>query len=136
MKLKNHLIAILGLGIMVAGCSPQKNLENSGNSQKQDGSILPFPRLDSKSETGQTLAESKLAPWPNNKHLAEDTPNVLIVLIDDVGFGVSETFGGEVATPTRTKLANEGIMYNRFHTSCICSPTRASLLTGRNHRRV
>jgi arylsulfatase A-like enzyme len=136
MKLKKHLITILGLGILITGCNPQKNPDHSEKLQKQDGSVLPFPRLASESETGQTLAESKLAHWPDNTHLADDAPNVLIVLIDDVGFGVSETFGGEVATPTLTKLANEGIIYNRFHTTSICSPTRASLLTGRNHTRV
>ncbi len=62
--------------------------------------------------------------------------NVLIVLIDDVGFAQTDTFGGEMHTPTLTKLKNEGICYNRFHTTSICSPTRAALLTGRNHHRV
>jgi len=75
--------------------------------------------------------------WPEEpKRIPEDAPNVLIVLIDDVGFGIPETFGGEVRTPTLTKLANEGLRYNAFHTTSICSPTRASLLTGRNHTRV
>ena len=67
---------------------------------------------------------------------ATDAPNILIVLLDDVGFGISETFGGEVRTPTLSRLAAEGISYNAFHTTSICSPTRASLLTGRNHTRV
>ena len=136
MKSRKFLIAFLCLGILIVGCKDLKQPDDSKNSQKQDGSVLPFPRIASESTTGQTLAESQLAPWPDNKHLADDAPNVLIILIDDVGFGVSETFGGEVATPTLTKLANEGIMYNRFHTTSICSPTRASLLTGRNHTRV
>jgi len=57
-------------------------------------------------------------------------------LLDDIGFGVTETFGGEVHTPALTELANEGIRYNAFHTTSICSPTRAALLTGRNHTRV
>ncbi len=75
--------------------------------------------------------------WPDEpSRLPADAPNILIVLVDDVGFGVSETFGGEVHTPTLTRLAEEGIRYNRFHTTSICSPTRASLLTGRNHTRV
>ena len=75
--------------------------------------------------------------WPTPaQHLPKDAPNILIVLLDDVGFGVSETFGGEVHTPTLTKLAGEGIRYNAFHTTSICSPTRAALLTGRNHTRV
>jgi arylsulfatase len=63
-------------------------------------------------------------------------PNILIILMDDVGFGVADTFGGMVHTPTLSKLAEEGIRYNAFHTTAICSPTRAALLTGRNHQRV
>ena len=58
------------------------------------------------------------------------------MLLDDVGFGLPDTFGGEIATPTLTRLAGEGLSYNRFHTTSICSPTRAALLTGRNHHRV
>lgn len=60
-------------------------------------------------------------------------PNVIVVLIDDMGFGVSEAFGGPVATPTIDKLADNGIKYNRFHTTALCSPTRVALLTGYNH---
>lgn len=75
--------------------------------------------------------------WPQQpQRLPADAPNILIVLLDDTGFGVSETFGGEVHTPTFSKLAKEGLRYNAFHTTSICSPTRASLLTGRNHTRV
>ena len=75
--------------------------------------------------------------WPQEpSRLPADAPNILIVLIDDVGFGVADTFGGEVHTPTLSKLADEGLSYNSFHTTAICSPTRASLLTGRNHTRV
>ena len=75
--------------------------------------------------------------WPDQpQRLPKDAPNILIVLLDDVGFGVAETFGGEVHTPTLDRLAAEGIAYTRFHTTSICSPTRASLLTGRNHTRV
>jgi arylsulfatase len=68
--------------------------------------------------------------------LPEDTPNILIVLIDDAGPGLPTTYGGEVQTDTLTRIHNEGIGYNRFHTTAMCSPTRASLLTGRNHHRI
>ncbi len=61
---------------------------------------------------------------------------MLIILMDDVGFGQASTFGGEVNTPTLSKLADQGVSYNTFHTTSICSPTRAALLTGRNHQRV
>jgi arylsulfatase A-like enzyme len=63
-------------------------------------------------------------------------PNVLIVLIDDCGFGAASAFGGPIATPTAERLAARGLKYNRFHTTALCSPTRAALLTGRNHHAV
>jgi len=63
-------------------------------------------------------------------------PNVLIVLLDDVGFGASSTFGGPCQTPTADRLAAGGLKYNRFHTTALCAPTRAAMLTGRNHHSV
>ena len=63
-------------------------------------------------------------------------PNVLVVLIDDCGFGASSTFGGPIATPTFDRLAGQGLRYTRFHTTALCSPTRAALLSGRNHHTV
>ncbi|WP_136708992.1 arylsulfatase [Agromyces sp. H66] len=66
----------------------------------------------------------------------DGAPNVLIVLIDDVGFGASSAFGGPVNMPTAERLAANGLKYNRFHTTALCSPTRAALLTGRNHHTV
>ena len=66
----------------------------------------------------------------------EGAPNVLLVLIDDAGFGNPSTFGGPIATPNYTRLAEDGLRYNRFHVTAMCSPTRASLLTGRNSHTV
>ena len=63
-------------------------------------------------------------------------PNVLIVLLDDVGFAASSAFGGPCATPTAERLAGQGLKYNRFHTTALCAPTRAALLSGRNHHTV
>ena len=63
-------------------------------------------------------------------------PNVLVVLLDDVGFAASSAFGGPCATPTAERLAGNGLKYNRFHTTALCAPTRAALLTGRNHHTV
>jgi len=103
---------------------------------QDDGSVLPFPMSSSASTAGQTLQQSVHKRRVEPERFAKDTPNVLIVLIDDSGFGVPDTFGGFAHTPTLTRLKNEGISYNRFHTTSICSPTRASLLTGRNHQRV
>ena len=101
-----------------------------------DGSVLPFPPTPSASIAGKTLQESKHVRRVEPKRLSDDAPNVLIILLDDVGFGQADTFGGEIHTPTLTRLRDQGITYNRFHTTSICSPTRASLLTGRNHQRV
>ena len=70
------------------------------------------------------------------RRLPEDAPNILIVLMDDAGPGQPSTFGGEINTPTLDRILGEGIGYNRFHTTALCSPTRASLLTGRNHHKV
>ena len=101
-----------------------------------DGSVLPFPPVPSASVAAPRLQDSihKRRAQPN--HLREGAPNVLIILMDDVGFGQASTFGGEVNTPTLSKIADQGISYNTFHTTSICSPTRAALLTGRNHQRV
>lgn len=66
----------------------------------------------------------------------DGAPNVLIVLLDDIGFGASSTFGGPCRTPTADRLAAGGLRYNRFHTTALCAPTRAALLSGRNHHSV
>ena len=66
----------------------------------------------------------------------EGAPNVLVILIDDCGFGASSAFGGPINTPAAEKLAANGLKYNRFHTTALCSPTRAALLSGRNHHTV
>ena len=59
-------------------------------------------------------------------------PNVLVILLDDIGFGASSAFGGQCQTPTAERLAKEGLKYNRFHTTALCSPLRAAMLSGRN----
>ena len=63
----------------------------------------------------------------------EGAPNVVIVLIDDIGFGASSAFGGPIRMPTLEKMAGNGLRFNRFHTTALCSPTRTALLTGHNH---
>ena len=101
-----------------------------------DGSVLPFPQVPSASVAKPRLQDSTHKRRAAPQHLKPGAPNVLIILLDDVGFGQASTFGGEVNTPTLTRLADNGISYNTFHTTAICSPTRAALLTGRNHQRV
>jgi hypothetical protein len=98
--------------------------------------VLPFPPKPSGSKAGLTMQDSTYSPLPAVSHLPKDAPNILIVLIDDVGPGQTDTYGGEIHTPTLSKIAKEGVSFNRFHTTAMCSPTRAALLTGRNHQRV
>ena len=87
----------------------------------------PITELDARNVT---------PPPPFNITPPEGAPNVVIVLIDDIGFGATEPFGGAIETPTFSQLAENGLRFNQFHTTALCSPTRASLLAGRNHHRV
>lgn len=129
---KSSSACMIATGLWLA--APQLALAQATSAS--DGSVLPFPRKPSTSIAGPTLQDSKLVPFPADNRLPKDAPNVLIIMLDDVGFGLPETFGGPIRTPTLSRLANAGISYNTFHTTSICSPTRASLLTGRNHQRV
>jgi arylsulfatase A-like enzyme len=97
---------------------------------------LPFPPTPSASTAGRTMQESVYKRRVEPRRLAEDVPNILIVLIDDAGPGLPTALGGEVQTRTLDRIIGQGLGYNRFHTTAMCSPTRASLLTGRNHHRV
>lgn len=100
------------------------------------GSHLPFEPPPSASTVGRKLSESTHIRRKAEPRLRADAPNVLIIMLDDAGFAHPDTFGGEIHTPTLTRLANTGISYNAFHNCGVCSPTRASLLTGRNAHRV
>src|SRR6478672_7481405 len=100
-------------------------------------SVLPIP--DSQ-HVGVTTYDARDpdTSFPPIESLRPPTgaPNVLIVLIDDCGFGASSAFGGPIATPNAERLAQGGLKLNRFHTTALCSPTRQALLTGRNHHSV
>jgi arylsulfatase len=74
--------------------------------------------------------------FPSTIAPPKDAPNVLLILIDDAGFGSNSVFGGVVSTPTLEKLALQGLRYTQMHNTALCSPTRAALLTGRNHHSV
>ena len=101
-----------------------------------DRTVLPIPDRRFGGMAGRTIDESadwSFIPWLS---APEGAPNVLLVLIDDAGFGGPATFGGGIATPNLTRVQEMGATYNRFHVTAVCSPTRAALLTGRNHHRV
>ena len=81
---------------------------------------------------GTTFANSRAA-WPDIERAPEGAPNVVIVLLDDVGYAQFGCYGSDIATPTFDRLANGGLRYSNYHTTALCSPTRACLMTGRNH---
>jgi arylsulfatase A-like enzyme len=100
-----------------------------------DRTVLPIP--EPKHPQITELDARKTTPPPRFEVRApSDAPNVLIILLDDMGFGQAGAFGGPVHMPTLEQLANNGLRYNEFHTTALCSPTRAALLTGRNHHVV
>lgn len=102
-----------------------------------DRSVLPVPDRGFSGVGGRTIDES-VGDWSIVAPMKapEGAPNVLVVLIDDAGFGGPDTFGGGIRTPNLTRVQQQGITYNRFHVTAVCSPTRAAMLTGRNHHRV
>ncbi|MBW4444944.1 MAG: arylsulfatase [Plectolyngbya sp. WJT66-NPBG17] len=97
--------------------------------------VLPAPQPDFHGKIGLTYQDSE-PDFPKAIAAPEKAPNVLLILLDDAGFGQTGTFGGATETPNLTRLAERGLRYNQFHVTALCSPTRAALLTGRNHHSV
>ena len=124
----------LSLGSLVASGEWAETLgrEPQARAAVADGQQLPKPDPAFKGKIGETYRDST-PDYPQPVTAPKGAPNVLLVLLDDVGFGMCSTFGGPVPTPHLDKLAKNGLIYNQFHTTALCSPTRAALLTGRNH---
>jgi len=97
--------------------------------------ILPTPEPPFKGTIERTLKGS-VPDFPKSVEAPAGAPNVLLIMTDDVGFGASSVFGGPIQTPNFQRLADRGLRYNTFHTTSLCSPTRAALITGRNHHSV
>jgi arylsulfatase A-like enzyme len=104
-----------------------------GSAAAQD--MLPRPDQPFRGHVGTTVEDSTL-DFPREVNAPKGAPNILLILTDDVGFAASSPFGGPIATPTLERLAQNGLRYTQFHTTALCSPTRAALLTGRNHHSV
>ncbi len=115
---------VVGLIASLSGVAPaQDNL---------DRTVLPIQAPTRKPIT-ELDARNATAPPPFSIDAPDGAPNVVVVLIDDIGFGTANCFGGAIQTPTLDKLAAGGLRYNQFHTTALCSPTRMAILTGRNH---
>ena len=124
--MKLHVV----LSILSAACALLISAQ-----QTQAQSQLPKPDPKFEGKIGKTIADSEPS-YPQPLKAKAGSPNVLIILLDDVGFGMCSPFGGPVPTPNIDKLAKNGLSYTRFHTTALCSPTRAALLAGRNHHSV
>ena len=119
-KLKYGTLGFLVAAPMFAG----------GPAAAQD--VLPKPETPFHGKIGRTAKDST-PDFPKGVEAPKGAPNVLLILTDDVGFGASSTFGGPIQTPNFQRLADSGLRFNTFHTTALCSPTRAALITGRNH---
>jgi len=117
----NSILAALSLALGAAFTLPAGAQE-----------VLPRPEQPFGGRIGLT-AQDSIQDFPKAVEAPTGAPNILIILTDDVGFGASSTFGGPIPTPTMDRLAKAGLRYTQFHTTALCSPTRAALLSGRNH---
>jgi arylsulfatase len=100
-----------------------------------DGRYLPSPPQPFRGDIGLNAAQSKPA-WPARVVPPKGAPNILLIMTDDVGFGAPATFGGVIPTPTLDRIAANGLRYINFHSTAMRSPTRAAIITGRNHHSV
>ena len=123
--MKTYLMLLLAMTVIVVAAP-------SGLAAELDRTVLPIP--EPKRQLYTELDVRNATPPPRFEVKAPaGAPNVIVVLVDDLGFAGTSTFGGPVTTPTFDRLADEGIFYNNFHTTAVCSPTRAAIKSGRNH---
>lgn len=130
------VIAVVILSARVAFAQQVTGVPGAPNATTTiDGHVLPPPPQKFGGEIGLNAAQSK-PYWPPRVVPPKGAPNILLILTDDVGFGAPSTFGGVIPTPTLDRIAEDGLRYTNFHTTSLCSPTRAALITGRNHHSV
>ena len=134
----SHLKAIKRINVTVialatlAWCLPsiaQQSTDKSGCTP----SVLPTPDFKFQGKVGKTYSESSPPEFPQPTKAPAGAPNVVLILLDDTGFGQYNAFGGGVPSPTLDKLSSEGLRFNRFHTTALCSPTRAALILSLIH---
>ena len=132
---RRHLL-LGGSTLAAASAALSLSTPAAGQNSAPGGSeILPVPDQPFRGVIGRTVRDLK-PDFPKAVTAPDGAPNVLLIMTDDVGFGASGAFGGPIPTPTFERVAANGLKYNQFHTTALCSPTRAALLTGRNHQSV
>jgi len=137
-KLSTERVIWMVLAAALAGGAPtsaQQAPGSPGATKTIDGRYLPNPPQRFEGDIEPNAVDSK-PYWAPLVVPPEGAPNVLLIMTDDVGFSAPSTFGGVIPTPAMDRIANAGLRYTRFHTTALCSPTRAALLTGRNHHSV
>lgn len=127
------LVAALLSSPLLALSMPASGAETSQWPMAATPEVLPRPDFHFPGNVGRTIADSDPPQFPQPVPAPDGAPNVVLILLDDVGYGQFSTFGGGVTSPTMDALAAEGLRFTRFHTTALCSPTRAALITGRNH---
>jgi arylsulfatase A-like enzyme len=121
-------VAMAGFALFTAGCKETKTAPEASQ-------VLPAPDPQFQGVVSPDPAKAKPA-WPSEVKPGKGAPNVVLILVDDVGFSATTSFGGVIQTPNFDRLTTIGLRYNNFHVNSLCSPTRASLLTGRNNHQV
>jgi arylsulfatase A-like enzyme len=140
MKSPKHIILCGILAIAVAAVAPSARAEiqttgtpgSPGATTTIDGKQLPPPDPKFGGVIKDTATDSK-SWWPPTVVPPKTAPNILLIMTDDQGYGVCSTFGGVIPTPALDRIAKAGLRYTQFHSTALCSPTRAALITGRNH---
>jgi arylsulfatase len=139
MKSHRTILAVLSMSLLVSVSAPAQQINGVPGSPSATTTIpgdqLPAPpeKFGGKIEREAT----KSTPyWPARIVPPKGAPNVLLIITDDAGYGVASTFGGVIPTPALDRIAQEGLRYTNFHSTALCSPTRAALITGRNHHSV
>lgn len=132
---KRSILHLGLLGLAIAGLLAPTLTWAAGARPQAGSRILPPPQPAFSGKINPS-PEDSVPQWPKRLTPPKGAPNIVLILLDDAGFAATSTFGGLAQTPTLTKLAKEGLRYNRFHTTAVCSPTRAALLSGRNPHQV
>ena len=128
--MKTKITVVLAVSILLAAFVTVASAQ-----QAPDRTVLPVQEPKPPLYKELDVRNAKMPPHFEVK-APVGAPNVVLILIDDLGFGATQPFGGPIPTPTLERLAQEGLRYNNFHTTALCSPTRAALKSGRNHHTV